>query len=244
MSEGEKKFHEFAVKSILFKGRTDWYFCYLKSERIAHVLMVLAESSSGSLAEDVRELALAAAELPSTVAHFAAGEVEIEILLADIFSLLSAVRLAGTGGGIALENSQILAAEYELLAQKLAASAHPSPFASTEDFAVPPIEGEGGSMPALSARLSELASAAPKMIKDTSKGHTQGQPKSVQKEHNVRMARILEFVQKNKSVSIKDIAGVITDCSEKTIQRELAALIGQGLVKKVGERRWSLYLPA
>jgi hypothetical protein len=34
----DNEFHEIALKSILFKGRTDIYFCYLKSEKIAHVL--------------------------------------------------------------------------------------------------------------------------------------------------------------------------------------------------------------
>jgi len=58
------------------------------------------------------------------------------------------------------------------------------------------------------------------------------------------MSFILDLVRKRKSLSIKEIAAVIKDCSEKTIQRELAALISQGLVRKVGERRWSLYTPA
>jgi len=58
------------------------------------------------------------------------------------------------------------------------------------------------------------------------------------------MSLILELVRKKKSLSIKEIATVVKGCSEKTIQRELALLIHQGLVRKVGERRWSLYLPA
>ena len=39
----------------------------------------------------------------------------------------------------------------------------------------------------------------------------------------------------------QDIAQTIRDCSEKTIQRELIALIQGGIVKKTGERRWSKY---
>jgi hypothetical protein len=32
MPDKRSKFHDFALKSILFKGREDWYFCYLKTE--------------------------------------------------------------------------------------------------------------------------------------------------------------------------------------------------------------------
>jgi hypothetical protein len=43
MSDIKKTFHEIAVESILFKGQYDWYFCFLKSEKIAHVLALLSE---------------------------------------------------------------------------------------------------------------------------------------------------------------------------------------------------------
>ena len=38
MSEKEKNFHNFALQSSLFKGHSDWYYCFLKAERIAHVV--------------------------------------------------------------------------------------------------------------------------------------------------------------------------------------------------------------
>jgi len=58
---------------------------------------------------------------------------------------------------------------------------------------------------------------------------------------NYRQTVILNLIKKNKDVDIKDIAKVITDCSEKTLQRELISLIESGIIKKVGERRWSKY---
>jgi hypothetical protein len=42
-------------------------------------------------------------------------------------------------------------------------------------------------------------------------------------------------------VSIKDVVGHFSDCGEKTIQRELTALVEEGVLKKIGERRWSRY---
>jgi hypothetical protein len=56
-----------------------------------------------------------------------------------------------------------------------------------------------------------------------------------------RRATILGLVQKKDRITVKDVANVIKDCSEKTIQRELLALVKQGVLKKEGERRWSTY---
>jgi hypothetical protein len=56
-----------------------------------------------------------------------------------------------------------------------------------------------------------------------------------------RQDAILALLKKSGNVTIKDISNVIKNCSEKTIQRELIAFISAGLVKKVGERRWSRY---
>jgi len=42
-------------------------------------------------------------------------------------------------------------------------------------------------------------------------------------------------------LSIKDITSHFTDCGEKTIQRELVALVASNVLKKTGDRRWSKY---
>lgn len=56
-----------------------------------------------------------------------------------------------------------------------------------------------------------------------------------------RQSIIINLLKKKKDLTIKDIAQVIRDCSEKTIQRELISLIDAGVLKKTGERRWSRY---
>lgn len=56
-----------------------------------------------------------------------------------------------------------------------------------------------------------------------------------------RRTRIIELLQGIGEASIKDISGTITDCSEKTIQRELNALIKDNIVQRKGQRRWSTY---
>lgn len=58
---------------------------------------------------------------------------------------------------------------------------------------------------------------------------------------NNRRSTILKLIKDKRMVSIKDICSVISDCSEKTIQRELGTLVDEGVLKRVGERRWSQY---
>ena len=61
---------------------------------------------------------------------------------------------------------------------------------------------------------------------------------------NDRQQAILDIIKKTGETSIKDISDNVKDCSEKTIQRELNSLIYDGILKKVGERRWSKYVLA
>jgi len=56
-----------------------------------------------------------------------------------------------------------------------------------------------------------------------------------------RRSSIVALLKRNKELSIKDFSNVIKDCSEKTIQRELNDMLEEGVLKRVGERRWSKY---
>lgn len=56
-----------------------------------------------------------------------------------------------------------------------------------------------------------------------------------------RKDTIVTMLKQGETLTIKDFAKVITNCSEKTIQRELLNLVDKGVLKKEGERRWSKY---
>lgn len=58
---------------------------------------------------------------------------------------------------------------------------------------------------------------------------------------DLRKDNILKILKQKRDASINDICALFKDCSSKTIQRDLTDLIGQGLVKKAGSRRWSTY---
>lgn len=53
---------------------------------------------------------------------------------------------------------------------------------------------------------------------------------------------ILSFIEQQQSASIKDIVTLFPDVSEKTVQRELIALLQAGKISKKGEKRWSVYM--
>ncbi len=56
-----------------------------------------------------------------------------------------------------------------------------------------------------------------------------------------RRNTILKLIKDKHEVTIKDITSIISDCSEKTIQRELLSLVESGVLKRTGEKRWSKY---
>jgi DNA-binding transcriptional ArsR family regulator len=54
--------------------------------------------------------------------------------------------------------------------------------------------------------------------------------------------KIIQALLKQRSkLTVKDIAKSIPGFSEKTIQRELVAMLGDGIVVKEGEKRWTTY---
>jgi hypothetical protein len=64
---------------------------------------------------------------------------------------------------------------------------------------------------------------------------------TVSNDKKERQQNIISIIEEKGNVTIKDISSEITDCSEKTIQRELIRLVSQGVLEKEGERRWSTY---
>jgi hypothetical protein len=58
---------------------------------------------------------------------------------------------------------------------------------------------------------------------------------------NSRQSIIINLLKRKKEIMIKDVSPLISGCSEKTIQRELLAMVRAGILKKTGEKRWSRY---
>lgn len=63
----------------------------------------------------------------------------------------------------------------------------------------------------------------------------------VQEKKTGRQGVIIDLLKKKQGLNIKDFSEVISGCSEKTIQRELLAMVASKTLRKEGERRWSKY---
>ncbi len=257
MADTIPHFHKVALDTVLFKGRVDAYFCFLKAEKIAHVLSVLADSAAADAKGQLHTLCHDAALLPASIARSAAGDTEQGSVLAQLFALLSMVHLADTQGVLARQTAQIIATEYEGLIARFSSSLRVSPFVSAADFALPELPHADAPLglrvsDRLSATVSQNGNADAehkRHIRDTRSVEQSTPPGHarpaglVTKEQQARLEKIQKVVFEKGRVSIKDISAVVRGCSEKTIQRELSVLISRGVVQKVGERRWSVYMP-
>lgn len=64
---------------------------------------------------------------------------------------------------------------------------------------------------------------------------------AVSVKRNSRQSVIINLLKRKKEIMIKDVSPLINGCSEKTIQRELLRMVKAGILKKMGEKRWSKY---
>jgi hypothetical protein len=90
-------------------------------------------------------------------------------------------------------------------------------------------------------RTKEAPSVRSTLIEHTAKPSST-LASSFQMRKQSRREQILALFVKGVDVSIKDIASRIRGCSEKTIQRELNALLYDNLIERIGEKRWSRYI--
>jgi hypothetical protein len=68
-----------------------------------------------------------------------------------------------------------------------------------------------------------------------------GQKVAPKKRQLDRRSSILNVFKNKDRVSIKDVVSSVIGCSEKTVQRELLALVLEGILIKEGARRWTTY---
>lgn len=107
------------------------------------------------------------------------------------------------------------------------------------------LKGQSGnftldSKPTAASFKSSVASKLP--LKNQPKNHQSVTQKSVIDTKKIsRKEAIISIIKMKGEVSIKDISSVVINCSEKTIQRELTAMISEGVLRKSGDRRWSVY---
>ena len=217
---------EKSIFNNIFEKDIRRIFIYKKAERLAKAIQLIAPafSESASLRDRIGTIAIGLVD----AAIVSSGSVRVA-LSRELLALSSILSIARTVGLLSLMNTELITREAHSLLQEVAG--YEEPRLSLDD--VPTL-----SCIAKSTRLREPIQkpnpAVSKRVKDT-----------VVKDINVhikdRRETILSVIKNKQRASIKDISTLIRGVSEKTIQRELSALIEAGMVLKEGERRWSIY---
>jgi len=205
-------------------------FIYKKAERLARAihLIIPAFAESVSLKNRIDALAVGivdAALLPPAIMR--------AMLSRELLALSSMLSIVRTSGLLSSMNAEIITQEAHILLQEVALYEEPrlsldeAPTLSALAKRALSQEVSSFKHPALS-RSTERTLLDKRHIKDT-------------EQIKDRREAILSVIKNKQKANIKDISTIIRGVSEKTIQRELSALIGSGAVLKEGERRWSTY---
>ncbi len=199
-------------------------FIYKKAERLAKAIHLItpAFAESVSLRNRIDAIAVGlvdAAILPSGAARMA--------LSRELLALSSVLGIARTGKLLSSMNAELIVREAHILLQEVAAYEEPRLFLDDA--------------PTLSEIAKKTLSRESVQKLTADKGHVKDIKTVSDKGVKDRREAVLSVIKNKGKASIKDISTLIRGVSEKTIQRELLALITAGMGIKQGERRWSTY---
>ena len=247
--------------SALFGSNRHLAFIFKKTEKLVAAVYLITDliKDSEPLKWKVRQSAVDLLSLNlalSTASHAERkGMVqEYRSLAAEIVSLSSVARHAGL---VSEMNFQVLSREFSSVAASFDSDQHKR---SIEDavlldpgfFATG--EAPAGTADASKGQSSRTQSLAPH-IAETARPDGYLPLKEIRSDQRPKPAKelaakddkesrrsvILKLLSKKSGLNVKDFAAAIKGVSEKTIQRELLAMVAIGLLKKEGERRWSTY---
>ena len=214
-------------------------FIYKKAERLAKVIHLITPAFTESAALRGRIDAIVTGLVDAAI--LPPGEARTA-LSRELLTLSSVLSIARMGGLLSAMNADLITREAHMLLQEVAA--YEEPRLSLEES--PTLSGIAKKIsqaspphptPAVSKRAISVHSAA------GSSSGGKGRTKDTESNSGIKDRRdaILSVIKDKGRASIKDISTHIRTVSEKTIQRELLALITLGIVSKQGERRWSTY---
>ncbi len=238
-----------------FANKGIYEFANKKTEKLITALYMVTDcmDTDDALKSKLRQLGV---ELLSDMYNLSGlspmdKHVHISASLSRVHEIISFVEIANTIGFISDMNTHILKKEFTLLVGELESHQEKDRhFTFTLDenmFNFPQVGPIGNQQDGIKDNNTKGTPLNTMSFMNTKTQSSVGQLSN--SNHHVlssgdkqeRTSRILALV-KDKEVSIKDISKSFTDCSEKTIQRELNALVSKGQIKKIGEKRWSRYM--
>jgi DNA-binding transcriptional ArsR family regulator len=234
-----------SIFSNIFDKDIRRVYLYKKAERLAKAIHLIAPAFSNAPAlrerlEDVAIGLIDAAILPPPDSR--------DELSRELLTLSSILGIARSGGILSTMNADLIAREAHSLLQEVASYEEPHLLLDE----MPSLATLARDMHAQTGRpvLGQVpAPVSPIMrrevlpkAKATDARRTQGQSQGqVSDKGGARRDAILSVLRTKGPSYIKDISTVVRGVSEKTIQRELQALVESGKVTRTGERRWTTY---
>lgn len=207
---------------------------YKKTERICSAIFLVSDAMTNSmeLRTKIKHLALDLLSQCIAIKDSMTGD-KIKLLSgmeSCLLEMTSLFDIASLSGSVSSMNASILKQEFESMIKGLNESRsylNERSAISSEFFKISESHSVG-KFPTVTEN--------PDYIKDSK---TNEKDKNNRREH--REKAIIDVIKLKGEVNIKDISRSIRGCSEKTIQRKLINLIESGVIKKNGERRWSMY---
>jgi DNA-binding transcriptional ArsR family regulator len=211
-------------------------YIYKKAERLAKALHMITPAFAGAPALKDRIDRIAVALVDAALEAPGAARVALSHELLTLSSMLSVAR---TGSLLSTMNADLIAREARLLLQEVALYEEPRlAFDESPTLA--------GIARASAARPQSIKAPARTASPKADKGHIghisdKSSAAPAARGNASRREAVLAVVREKGQVYIKDISTRIRGVSEKTVQRELQALVKEGVLAKQGERRWTLY---
>jgi len=237
------------IFSNIFDKDIKRVFIYKKAERLAKAihLIVPAFRDVPSLRDRIDAVAVRlvdASILPPSSAR--------DMLSRELLALSSMLSIARTSGILSVMNAELIAKEAQTLLLEVATYEEPRLFLDDTPSLAELARDAGRSSETTESliagnvdtrininreyRTSEKTAPRAQKNRKGRKGHL--------KDTSVKSSRrdaILNIIRTKGDVYIKDISTVIRNVSEKTIQRELATLVEEGVLIRTGSRRWTSY---
>lgn len=225
-----------SIFSNIFEKDIRRVFIYKKAERIAKAICLIAPSFANSLSFRNRFEGIAVGLISASTCPLPLARQKLSHELLTLSSMLSVLRTSGT---LSQMNADLISREATVLLNEV--SSYEEPQLSF---------GEAPTLSSLTKRVSALrishslgGGGARKRGEAISPGARSATSTGQRSQVRVtdRREAIVSIIKDKKTVNIKDISVILKDISEKTVQRELIALINSGVVIRKGERRWSSY---
>lgn len=228
------------IFSNVFERDIRRVYIYKKTERLAKAIHLISPAFTNSPAILTKVDAIAVALIDGAILPPPQARPALSQQLLALSSILS---LARSSGLLSSMNTDLISREAHSLLSEIAQYEEPRLLLDEAPTLAELFKASGHTTSSKreedDGQLMTMKEQMTLKEQPSLKGHIKDN--SVSRPHSQRKEIILDVLEKNGPSYIKDISTVVRDISEKTIQRELVALIQEGRVRKAGDRRWTTY---